>query len=263
MRLTVLGSGTSVPHPRRSSSAYWIETDNGTLLLDCAPSAVHRLAEEELAWPDLDAIWISHFHLDHCGGLAPFLFGTKYAAETKERAKPLRIFGPAGLRGLIAAIDGANNYRLLEQPFPVEVIEVERLERFDVFPGLEAVAMKTPHTPESLALHLRSANDVTIMFSSDTGFTRLLSTFAREVDLFILECSFVRDKPVEKHLELAEAMFLIRKASPRLAILTHLYPEWDMVDFCEEIERFEPLCDVIEARDGLRLDLSKKPETAK
>ena len=45
MKLTVLGSGTSVPHPRRSSSAHWVETEGGTLMLDFSGPALHRMAE--------------------------------------------------------------------------------------------------------------------------------------------------------------------------------------------------------------------------
>ena len=63
------------------------------------------------------------------------------------------------------------------------------------------------------------------------------------------------DKPVETHLELAEAIHLIRYASPKLAVLTHFYLEWDAVDFQKEAAKFSPLCEVIEARDGLRLEI--------
>ena len=124
MFLTVLGSGTSVPHPRRSSSAYWLETASGTVLLDCSPSAIQQMAELRLDWAGLDAIWISHFHLDHFGGLAPYLFGIKHAAETRGRTSPLRIFGGRGLDALIRDIDAAGGYRLLEQRFAIEIVEV-------------------------------------------------------------------------------------------------------------------------------------------
>src|SRR5688572_24021624 len=117
MKLTVLGSGTTVPHPRRASSAYWLETSGGSVLLDCSASVASRMATAGLDWPDLGAIWISHFHLDHIGGLAPLLAGTKHAEEMKKREKPLRIFGPAGLSSLLDRLSDANNYRLLEQPF--------------------------------------------------------------------------------------------------------------------------------------------------
>jgi ribonuclease BN (tRNA processing enzyme) len=256
MKLTVLGSGTSVPHPARSSSGFWLETSGGTILLDCSPSVIHRMAEEHLDWAKVDAIWISHFHLDHCGGLAPFLFSLKHAPATRDRTKPLKMFGAAGLADLMAAFDHANNYRLFEQRFPVEITEVEALESFEIVPGVEAVACKTPHTPESHAIHIRDGEE-TLVFTADTGFDEVLSAFAKNVGLFLLECSFVRDKPVELHLELAQAIHLIRKASPKRAMLTHFYPDWDLVNFASEVSRFESMCEVIEAVDGLRVEISE------
>ena len=255
MKLVVLGSGTSIPHPKRSSSGYWLETNGGKLLLDCSASAIHRMTEEGLDWGNLDAIWISHFHLDHCGGLAPFLAGIKHSAEMKKRIRPLKIFGPEGLKGLLARFDEVNNYRLLEQPFPVEVVEVETLEQFEILSGVEAVAMKTQHTPESHAIHIRDAADTTLVYSADTGFDEKLAALANRVDLFVLESSYPKDKPVKKHLELAEAIFLIRKASPKQAMLTHFYPEWEKVDFESEVAKLSPMCEVIEAVDGLKLDI--------
>lgn len=256
MKLVVLGSGSTIPHAKRSSAGFWLETSDGAkILLDCSASIGSRMAANGLDWPNLDGIWISHFHLDHCGGLAPLLAGTKHANAMKKRTKPLQIFGPKGLESLIAGFDAVNNYRLLEQPFPVDVIEVEELEKFEIASGVEAVAMSTPHTPESHAIHLRDSDDKTLVYSSDTGFIDVICSFAKRVDLFILECTFVRDKPIEKHLELAEAIHLIRKAHPKRAMLTHFYPEWDEVDFQAEIERFESLCEVVEAVDGLKMTI--------
>ena len=255
MKFIVLGSGTSVPHPKRSSSAYWVETENGSILLDCSASAIHRMAQENLDWANLDAIWISHFHLDHVGGLAPFLFGTKYAPETQKREKPLKIFGAKGLQKLIKTFDEAGEYNLFRQPFPVEITEVEPLEKFEILPETEAVSLDTPHTGESRAIHIRTWTDKTLVYTADTGFTKTLGAFARNVDLLVMECSFFKNKPVEKHLELAEAMHLARYAKPKKAILSHFYPEWDAVDFKREVAQFSPPCEVIEAKDGLQLDL--------
>jgi ribonuclease BN (tRNA processing enzyme) len=251
MKFIVLGSGSSVPHPKRSSAAFWLETASGSILLDFSASAIHRIAQENLDWVNLDAIWISHFHLDHCGGLFSFLFGTKYAPETQSRTKPLKIFGAKGLRKLIERFD---DYELLKQPFPVEIIEIEAFDEFEILADTQAFVMKTPHTENSFAIRI-TENEKTLVFTSDTGFHKPLASFAKRADLFVLECSFFKNKPVEKHLELAEAMFLIHRARPKKAVLTHFYAEWDAVDFAAEVAKFEPLCEVIEAKDGLILTI--------
>jgi ribonuclease BN (tRNA processing enzyme) len=252
MELVVLGSGTAVPHPLRTSSGYWLQTKSGKILLDLSASAFHRMAEENLEWSDVDSIWISHFHLDHCAGIAPFLFGTRGAPAAVNRTKPLKFFGAPGLRRLIEHFDNAGNNKLLKQHFPIEIVEIESLDTFEIVDGVEAVAYSTPHTPDSHALHLRDG-DSTLVFSSDTGFDETLATFARRVDLFILESSFVGDKTTDKHLNLSEAIHLIRRAEPVRAMLTHFYADWDKVDFEKEVARLKPGCEVLQAFDGLKI----------
>lgn len=255
MKLVVLGSGSTVPHPRRSSSAYWLETSGGSILLDCSATASMRLAHEKLDWPNLDAIWISHFHLDHCGGLAPLLVGIKHASEMKGRTKPLRIFGPPGIVELVDRFSDVHDYRLLELEFPVQVFAFDELEKYSILPGVEALTMSTPHTDESHAIHICDQSGKTFVFTSDTGFTETLSPLIQNADLLLMECTFVKNKPVAKHLELAEAMYLIRKTKPKCVVLTHFYPEWDDIDFDAEVGKFDPGCEVIEATDGLRIDV--------
>ncbi|HEX8847290.1 MAG TPA: ribonuclease Z [Pyrinomonadaceae bacterium] len=252
MNLVVLGSGTSVPHPERASSGHWLETDGGSLLLDASAAVIHRMAQENLDWIGLDAIWISHFHLDHVGGLAPLLFGTKHAPQTKSRRKPLTIFGGRGLKKLFRAFDEANDYGLLKQPFPVEIREVSPDAEFEILPGVRARVFSTPHTRESLALRLEDERGTSLVYTSDTGYTDALASFASGAHLFLMECSFYRKKPVEKHLELEDAMRLARDAAPQRVLLAHLYPEWDGIDLPAEAKKLWP-GETIAATDGLRL----------
>lgn len=253
MRLVVLGSGTSVPNPARASSAHWIESGGGTLLLDFSAGTAHRMAQEGLEWPELDAVWVSHFHLDHVGGLAPFLFSTKYAPQMQGRRKALKIYGGAGLSELLRAFDEADDYGLLEQPFPVEVCEVEGGAEFELLPGLRVQTFSTPHTRESLALRM-TEGDKSVVYTSDTGYTPALGSFARGANLFMMECTFPKSKPVRTHLELAEAMELARDASPQRVLLAHLNPEWDGLDIAAEAKKLWP-GETIAASDGLRLTI--------
>jgi len=258
MKLVVLGSGTSVPHPQRASAAFWLETVQGSILLDCSADAAHRMAQEELPWMDLDAIWISHLHLDHCAGLAPFLFSLKWAPGN-DRRKPLKIFGCEGITKLLRAIDESHDYELLEQRFPVEFHELPATAKgraIGLFAGLECQVISTPHRAESLAIRVSDPEGTTVVFSSDTGYAESLAEFARAADLLMLECSFPRNKPTPKHLELADAVRIAKVAEPRTLLLTHLYPEWDQIDLEVEAKTLWP-GKTVAARDGLRLEIKK------
>lgn len=213
------------------------------------------MAAEGLDWANLDAVWISHFHLDHCGGIFPLLFGLKYAPETQSRTKPLTIFARTGFRKLFERINAAGDYRLEKQPFPFSIIEVEPIRRFEILPGITAAIFDTPHTDESAAILVEESDTASIVYSSDTGFDPALATFAKNVGLFLLECSFIRNKPVASHLELSEAMHLVRRAGPKRALLTHFYPEWDEADFDRAVAEFEPQCEILAASDGMRLEI--------
>src|SRR2546423_14331700 len=147
MQLVVLGSGTSVFHAQRAAAAFWLQTQTGSLLLDCSADAPHRMAEENLDWANLEAIWISHLHLDHCGGLTPFLFGVKHAPPTQSRTKPLKIFSCAGVERLVKAGDDSHNYKLFQLKVSLEFKEItgdKADETGENLPGPNARFLRNP-----------------------------------------------------------------------------------------------------------------------
>jgi ribonuclease BN (tRNA processing enzyme) len=156
------------------------------------------------------------------------------------------------LRALLQTIDDANNYRLFEQRFAVEIIEVAPGEKFEILSGVNASTLDTPHTQESLALGLNDDDSKRFVYTSDTGFSENLAPFAKDAALLLMECSFRRNKPIQKHLELADAMRVARECAPEKAVLTHLYPEWDGVDLIAEAGALWP-GETIAAKDGLQL----------
>ncbi|SRR6266498_4601931 len=252
MKLVVLGSGTSVPHAQRTAAAFWLQTGASSILLDVSCDAPHRLAQEGLDWANLSAIWISHFHLDHLGGLAPFLFATKWAPQTQARRQPLTVYGPVGMKQLITAIDESNHYGLFDQQFTVEITEVPGAEEFEILPGLHAGTFSTPHNRESLAIRLEDRWS-SLVYTSDTGCSDGLAEFAKAATVLLIECSFRRHKPVQTHLELADVINIARASNPQKLVLTHLYPEWDNFNIEAEARALWP-GETIEAVDGLRIE---------
>ena len=59
-----------------------LQADGSRVLLDCGPGVLGRL-REHAEWPDVDAIAITHFHLDHWGDLVPWVWGSFYLASRR------------------------------------------------------------------------------------------------------------------------------------------------------------------------------------
>src|SRR5918997_351920 len=93
MDLSIFFAGTagSVPTPRRGLPAI--------LLLDCGEGTQHQLLRS-VGLPDLDAIFISHLHLDHWLGLP----GMIKTFDMRDRDRELEVFGPPGLDALFKQV---------------------------------------------------------------------------------------------------------------------------------------------------------------
>src|SRR5687767_141157 len=74
VRLTVIGSSPAWPNPGSAQSGYLVEGP-GKLLLDCGPGVLGRLRENGTG---VQAIAITHWHLDHWGDLVPWAWLNAY-----------------------------------------------------------------------------------------------------------------------------------------------------------------------------------------
>ncbi|HEY8725896.1 MAG TPA: MBL fold metallo-hydrolase, partial [Gaiellaceae bacterium] len=75
LKLTVVGCSPAWPNPGGAQSGYLLEGP-GRLLLDCGPGVLAKLRQHE-SWPSVDAIAITHWHLDHWGDLVPWVWGSR------------------------------------------------------------------------------------------------------------------------------------------------------------------------------------------
>lgn len=68
MKITAIGSGSAFTLNNYQSN-FLVETEGRRLLVDCGSDARFALKEMGLSYKDIDAVYISHLHADHAGGL--------------------------------------------------------------------------------------------------------------------------------------------------------------------------------------------------
>src|SRR6059058_6004311 len=93
VKVIVVGCSPAWPNPGGAQSGYLVEGD-GRLLLDCGPGVLARLRATD-GWPRVDAVVITHFHLDHWGDLVPWIFGAVFGPGRKV-SKPELWLPPGG-----------------------------------------------------------------------------------------------------------------------------------------------------------------------
>ncbi|MFJ4456044.1 ribonuclease Z [Pseudomonas sp. NPDC089392] len=106
MDLLFLGTSAGVPTKARNVSATAVIEASGShwYLVDCGEGTQHQLLHTPLSIRDLQAIFITHVHGDHCFGLP----GLLASASMSGRTQPLDIVLPAALhdwvrQGLVAS----------------------------------------------------------------------------------------------------------------------------------------------------------------
>ena len=147
--IVFLGTSGSAPTAARAASALLIRRGGDRLLFDCAEGTQRQLMRSVVGLPDLEQIFITHFHADHYLGLP----GMLKTFALRQRELPLTVYGPPGLRELYGSL-GRVFGRLT---YPVETVEVhagETLERdgyrilvFPVHHGVSAVGYAVVEAP--------------------------------------------------------------------------------------------------------------------
>ena len=199
MRLRVIGSSPAWPNPGGACSSYLVD---GRVLLDCGPGALAKLRGEE-AWPRVEAIAITHLHLDHWGDLVPWVWGSLFGPGRDLPPPALRL--PPGaiaeLRPVLARLGGED---MLDRAFSVEEYEPET--PFELG-GLSLTAVPVSHYDID-AYGFRVEGDRLLGYSGDSGPCGGLVEIAAGADLFLCEATLERaelDGELRGHLTPEEA----------------------------------------------------------
>jgi ribonuclease BN (tRNA processing enzyme) len=218
VRVTVIGCSPAWPNPGGAQSGYLVDSNGQRLLLDCGPGVLARLRADHGGWPQVDAIAITHFHLDHWGDLVPWVFG---AAFGPGRAVPrpelwLPPEGEARFREngermtFVDQIDDAFDVREYEEATPFAAA------------GLELTPHSLDHyTEPTHGLRVSDGTGV-LAYSGDTGPSDALVELARDADLFLCEATLAKPEPgLRGHLTEDEATAAFRASGARRLVVIH------------------------------------------
>ncbi|WP_411722103.1 MBL fold metallo-hydrolase [Mycetocola sp.] len=204
MTMTPLGSVSGMPKHGQAGSGYVVEHSETTILLDAGAGAALELSRR-ISPSDLDAIFISHMHIDHVYDvlaiakmvLAPSLRkdpATGDIIAAPERRIP--VFVPKGGAEQLhrhAATFPVRSHSVLDRAFEiaVELIEYSAGDRFTVG-SLDLQTVGLAHVVPNSGVRISTDNAV-LAYTGDTGVTDALATLAAGADLLLAECTY--DEP--------------------------------------------------------------------
>lgn len=245
MQITILGSGTCVPSVDRYPCSVLVEWEDVCILVDAGAGVMHRLLAAGRCIDDVDAICLSHFHLDHVGEVAPFLFSTKYPEFT--RARPLTLIGGTGLNLWFEGLRRAFGHTIDLPDGYFDLMELGDRGEFCV-DGLTVSYDTMAHKPESRGYRFEDPSGFSCVYSGDTDVTENLVRLAAGAHTLICESAMPEGKKIPGHLIPSLAAGMARDAGVQRLVLTHFYPECqgeDLVSPCASVFSGE----VVPARD--------------
>src|SRR5215218_1819776 len=236
LSLFFAGTAGSVPTARRCLPAILLRAGGDRILLDCGEGTQQQLLRSA-GLPELDAIFISHYHLDHWLGLV----GMLKTFDLRARERPLAIYGPPGLRALFTMLRPVFG----RTAYPLSLAELEPYEEVG-FGGYAIGSFPVRHRVEAYgyafveedrpgrfdadaARALGVGEDRPgrkIVYSGDTAPCQAVEVLAEGADVLVHEATFLSDERARAsdtgHSTAAQAAELARDAGVRLLALTHL-----------------------------------------
>lgn len=221
MIITTLGSSHGDPTPTRNNSAILVELGTGAYLFEAGEPVCASLIRRGFDFGRLRAVFISHLHGDHAGGL-PILL--KNILKHRQPHWRCQVFLPEA--EAIPALQGWMS--ALHLPSPQETLAFTAVTPGPFFADdlLRVTALPTRHFGRNSTIpsygYLFEAEGKRVLFSGDLSgdfhdFPALPEDIA-DVDLCLSEAT---------HAPLAAIVAAISRCPLRRLVLTHVGPGWD------------------------------------
>jgi len=230
-----------------ASGGAWLSLGGTQILLDPGPGSLVQAARRKLDPTKLDAIILSHKHLDHSGDIN-IMIEAMTDGGTKKRGM---VFAPA---------DALNQDPVILSYLRSYPENIQALIEGGCY-AINDVSFKTPvrheHRVETYGFIFQTPRH-TFSWITDTRYFDHLATHY-EGDLLVINVVRLNPGTPIDHLALPEVKIIIEELKPRIAILTHFgmtmwrAKPWELAEELSE----ETGVSVIAARDGMRFDLAQ------
>ena len=244
----MVGCSGSFPGPDSPASCYLLEHEGTKILIDMGNGALGDL-QRYTGLYDIDAVLVSHLHVDHFVDLCSYYVALKY--RPGDPARPVLVYGPADTGRRIVAAYGLRAPESLSEGFEVRDHEPQ----YQIGPFTITTSLMV-HPVEAYGIRV-TAGGASVAYSGDTGPTDRLVDLAQGADVALFEASFLegQDNPTDLHLTAREAAEHASRAGAGQLILTHLVPWNDPREsLAEAAGHFEGPISV--AEPGMRIKVS-------
>ncbi len=204
-KLIFLGSGSAFTMNNRQSNMV-LQHSYSNLLIDCGTDIRHSLKQSFLSYSDIDAVYISHLHADHIGGLEYLALMTYFTdcskpelfinEHLKHKLWNSLSSGLSTLQGKPATLDTYFKNRKISEP------------GIFIWHNLKFQTVQTTHVRNEFTIMpsfglIFELNGKKIFITTDTQFyPEHLNDIYKDVDLIFQDCETVPTKSgVHAHYE--------------------------------------------------------------
>jgi ribonuclease BN (tRNA processing enzyme) len=230
MRLVVLGSSGTYPRPGGACNGFLIQEKGTNLVLDLGNGSLSNLLEVT-DFTDIDAVVITHMHIDHFGDLYPLYYALRFHPD---EPWGLRLLLPQGGLEVMGRLMSEDSRGYLTKVYSDEAIASGLIYQVG---DMKLTFFPTRHPAEGYSVRVEGEG-WKLAYSSDTSPCPGLEEAAQGADIFICEATMPRDhsKEAERygHMTAIQAGEMAEKAGARLLMLTHIWPTLDPRDAVEE-----------------------------
>ncbi|SDJ88270.1 MBL fold metallo-hydrolase [Sediminibacillus albus] len=211
MKLTVIGCWGAYPAKDEATSAYLLEKDGYSCLIDCGSGVLSRL-QSFIGVKELDAVILSHYHNDHVADIGVLQYSWLVQNSLQETSDVLPVYGHS---------EDQTGFKQLTHQF-TKGIAYDPEKELHIGP-FQFTFLKTSHPVPCYAMRISDGNK-SIVYTADTSYKEAFIPFSRKADLLITDCNFYDGQNGTKagHMTSKQGAQIAAEAQVKQLLLSHL-----------------------------------------